>query len=518
MKTKIINAVCKVRFLAVLLLLTFAYASAWATDCQLKVWDKSKNAYVTWRTISDGYVFGTHDFPYYDSGSQFYTVIAWTNAEYNSTYPSNNYYYYDTQTYGKTVNGSAYKPTTLYAVYQTGTNSYSSAPDYQLNIPKYMITYRLTGLELTSGPRGINSTGVGSFTSEFEYESGYGGTVTGTVTVGSWPYTVTYGQWNGISGGDADFTLGTLRYNAGEIDDDVIVTLTATELSCVVLSTPTSLKQNTRYDDSGTTKVRCQWSCASDVTTHATNLKFSYGLMGESAINTWDNVTKTATQWKYARSSLSSGWYWWKIQALGDGDDYCDSEIATSSFCIDDVDVSTPSGLSFSPTSSSTGTLSWTAMSGAAGYLVTVKNSGTPIAGFNEEMVDGTSINVTGLSVGVTYDVVLQAYNNCSDLSLENTSFSFTITEYTVHWYVNGELWEGVSHGSPATSVLAGNRPSPLPTAPTSDDFCGDKFMGWTYPDPIEGSGGQPARLFNSTAPVVNSNINFYAVFADENP
>ena len=45
MKTKIINAVCKVRFLAVLLLLTFAYASAWATDCQLKVWDKSKNAY-----------------------------------------------------------------------------------------------------------------------------------------------------------------------------------------------------------------------------------------------------------------------------------------------------------------------------------------------------------------------------------------------------------------------------------------------------------------------------------------
>ena len=439
MKTNLLkNLVCKVRGLAVLLVLMFVHAQAWATTITLKVWDHSSGAYIDHHTIEKGEQPG--DVMLYDGVWSYYSVVAWAPGEQveDIVHPNNSgsTYYGNYGWPNANYNGDN---TILYAVYEC-TSAYAHDND----------------------------------------------------------------------------TYWTTKPN---------VPILAT---CEDLTKPSSLTQNTRYDDSGTTKVRCQWSCASDVTTHATNLKFSYGLMGESAINTWSDISKTATQWKYPRSSLSSGWYWWKIQALGDGGfDYCNSEIATSSFCIDDVDVSTPSGLSFSPTSSSAGTLSWDAMSGAAGYIVTIQTSGSPIVGFDGEMVDGTSINVTGLSAGVTYDVVLQAYNNCADESLENTSFSFSIVEYTVHWYVNGVLWEGASHGNPTTAVLSGNKPGTWPTPPVAGtDGCGDTFIGWTK-CAISGSVGSESSvrangcgLYTTQAglPNITANTTFYAVFADENP
>ena len=91
------------------------------------------------------------------------------------------------------------------------------------------------------------------------------------------------------------------------------------------------------------------------------------------------------------------------------------------------------------------------------------------------------------------------------------------VITYTVHWYVNGALWEGAEHGNPATTVLKGARPSPLPTAPDADDYCGSAFMGWTDHE-ITGSSGEPSPLFKSLAPVSDRNKTFHAVFADENP
>lgn len=500
------------RYVLLLAMLSFGVGQIHATSCDLKVWDKSKSAYVTWRTISDGYVFGTYDYPFYDNTYEFFGVVAWTPSPYNDTYPSSKWYYYDTQEYGHVPKGEseAYKPTTLYAVYREEDHSgYTSAPDYQLYIPTIMITYRLTGLTLTSGPHGFDNYTTTSFDAYFSANSGYDlSSVTGSVCEFGCSYLG--------SGINVSYSSGHLNYNPGyAITEDVIVTLTAAELSCDVLTTPDNLSANCNYESGGKTYVKMNWECASDVT-NAESLKFSWGAYGAGASFTKDDVSTSATYYGKLRSEFSNGKYWFKVQALGDGDDYCDSEEATAYFCIDAIGSATPSGISATPTSTTTATITWDAVSDAAYYDIEVKNNSTNAVVCSDE-TDETTFNATSLAVNTEYRVELKAFNACDEGSVKSTSYTFTIVQYTVHWYVNGETWEGSTHGSPATTVLSGARPSPLPTAPDAGDFCGSAFMGWTDHE-ITGGSGQPSPLFKTIAPVATGNVNFYAVFADENP
>ena len=517
MKKSILNA--KRVLMTLVAVLTIGASQLWATDCTLKVWNKATNSYVTWRTISDGYEFGSAEYPYYDGPSGFYSVTAWgTNDDYYDSYPSGKYYYYNEQIYGKLVDGVAYKPTTLYAIYSVEDfgGIYTSKPDYQLYIPTIMITYKLTGLTLTSGPHGFNNTTTTYFSANFSYDSGYGGTVTGKVWIGNWSYDVTYDQYDGVSFGDADFTLGTLRFGGGAMDEDVLVELEATASSCEDLADASSLAVNTSYVSGGNTYVRFTWTLGTGTSTNATNQKICYGLDG-SAGSCNASVSKTQTAATGLQSGFSNGKYWWSIQALGDGTSYCDGDVVNGpAFCIDEIASATPSGISATPTSTTAATITWDAVSDAAYYDIEVKNNSTNAVVCSDE-VEGTSFNATSLTTNTEYRVELQAFNACDEASVKSTSFTFTIVQYTVHWYVNGALWEGAEHGSPATTVLSGARPSPLPTAPDAGDYCGSAFMGWTDHE-ITGSSGKPDPLFKQTAPVATGNKTFYAVFADEQP
>lgn len=93
----------------------------------------------------------------------------------------------------------------------------------------------------------------------------------------------------------------------------------------------------------------------------------------------------------------------------------------------------------------------------------------------------------------------------------------WTIDTYTIHWKVNGNDWEGSTHGSPSTSANYNTKPSTIPTAPASSDCDNSKvFVGWTV-TPIAGTTNTfPSDLFytKEAAPNITGNTTFYAVFA----
>lgn len=91
-------------------------------------------------------------------------------------------------------------------------------------------------------------------------------------------------------------------------------------------------------------------------------------------------------------------------------------------------------------------------------------------------------------------------------------SGTFTI-QYNVTWMVDGSEW---SDKGGSTTVNGGGHISTLPTAPTTGEFCGDRFMGWTDAEGgayVHGSSG----LYTTASGFPNATGDqvFYAVFAD---
>ena len=92
------------------------------------------------------------------------------------------------------------------------------------------------------------------------------------------------------------------------------------------------------------------------------------------------------------------------------------------------------------------------------------------------------------------------------------STYLYTI-QYNVSWMVNGAEWSG--KGGSAT-VNGGSHITTLPTAPTTGDFCGDRFMGWT--DATDGNYVHGTSNLYTTAsgfPNATGDQVFYAVFAD---
>lgn len=87
----------------------------------------------------------------------------------------------------------------------------------------------------------------------------------------------------------------------------------------------------------------------------------------------------------------------------------------------------------------------------------------------------------------------------------------WTIKNYSVTWKVNNTTY---TTGSPSDNVNHGSRVAKLPTDPDPDDYCGQKFVGWTTDaEYVHGT----STLFTTagTAPVATGDQIFYAVFAD---
>ena len=96
----------------------------------------------------------------------------------------------------------------------------------------------------------------------------------------------------------------------------------------------------------------------------------------------------------------------------------------------------------------------------------------------------------------------------------------WTIKSYSVTWMVNGEEWSGKSGSSSANYNTAWSALT-LPTAPTTSDGCGQKFVGWTTTENYSNATTAPTDLLNAdnksgkTAVKITDDVVFYAVFAD---
>lgn len=88
----------------------------------------------------------------------------------------------------------------------------------------------------------------------------------------------------------------------------------------------------------------------------------------------------------------------------------------------------------------------------------------------------------------------------------------WTANTYTVSWSVNGTNY---SAGRPSTSVNHGSHVSTLPTDPDPNDYCGDVFVGWTDNEYSGNSAPTPLYKTASEFPNATGNQTFYAVFAD---
>lgn len=95
-------------------------------------------------------------------------------------------------------------------------------------------------------------------------------------------------------------------------------------------------------------------------------------------------------------------------------------------------------------------------------------------------------------------------------ISLTGTAIAPTVY-HTVTWLVNGETY---TDGNPSSKVAEGKKVTKLPSAPQAIE--GKEFVGWTDSSIAGSKNEKPSVLFLDTAsaPVVNADVVYYAVFA----
>ena len=144
--------------------------------------------------------------------------------------------------------------------------------------------------------------------------------------------------------------------------------------------------------------------------------------------------------------------------------------------------------LSISGTNASLFSLSTYSVSKAnaeAGYTVTITYSPSA-AGTHSATLNISGCGVSSHTVSIT--------GNCA-------------IYYTATWMADGSAYH-------SNTTITGSRPS-VPEAP--DDCSASRvFVGWTTQNSYVHSTTAPADLFTTTAPVMNSDMTFYAVYADE--
>ena len=155
-------------------------------------------------------------------------------------------------------------------------------------------------------------------------------------------------------------------------------------------------------------------------------------------------------------------------------------------------------------------TVSGNTGNGSVSYALTAGNSFASINPSTGVVTANAAGNIT-----VTASIAAVGNTYCANTATCNISIA-AITR-TVTWHINGV--------TSTTQVADGQRPTP-PTVDV-DDYCGDKFIGWTK-CAITGSVGSESSvsgggcgLYKSAAtiPTVSEDgVHFYAVFADKNP
>ena len=104
-------------------------------------------------------------------------------------------------------------------------------------------------------------------------------------------------------------------------------TTTTSATPCEQLGAATGLTVETDFvHTDGQTYVKFSWTPADNTKANATNQKICFGKVGEAGTCV-DDLEKNLTWTGDLKSKLEPGEYWWSIQALGDGVNYCDGDV-----------------------------------------------------------------------------------------------------------------------------------------------------------------------------------------------
>ena len=112
----------------------------------------------------------------------------------------------------------------------------------------------------------------------------------------------------------------------GSTTYDNYITTCAAGDPCEKLGAATGLTVETDFVQDGQTYVKFSWTPADNTKANATNQKLCFGKVDEAGTCV-DDLEKNLTWTGDLKSKLEPGEYWWSIQALGDGVNYCDGDV-----------------------------------------------------------------------------------------------------------------------------------------------------------------------------------------------
>jgi hypothetical protein len=165
-----------------------------------------------------------------------------------------------------------------------------------------------------------------------------------------------------------------------------------------------------------TSAATVSWSAVSGATSYDVDYKLN-------SSGTWTNAATATTSLSVNLSGLASGsLYDWRVRAncSGGSSAYTQAQFTTQSV----VTCNAPTGLSSSSVTSSSATVSWTAVSGASSYAVDYKTNVSSTWISAATATTATSVNLGGLSASTLYD--LRVRTNCASSNSAYTQAQFT--------------------------------------------------------------------------------------------
>ena len=198
------------------------------------------------------------------------------------------------------------------------------------------------------------------------------------------------------------------------------------------------------------------------------------------------------------------------VKAIAYKDGCVNSEVASATYTLK---CATPT---FTPTGGT--------KSGAQSVTISCTSEGATIYYTTDGSTPTNSSTEYSGAISVTESETIKAIAIIAGWTNSDVASAAYTINYTVTWMVNGTTWSsGVSSSN--NNANWNTKISAMPTAPDVEDYCGDRFMGWTTTN--IGSTGldktddaddiEALSLFTDVAgsPAITDDTIFYAVFAD---
>ncbi len=260
------------------------------------------------------------------------------------------------------------------SVYMTSNSNYADARTFAIKAAEDI--FGAGSNQVVQTTNAWNAVGVGGKYGEISYCASQGGNASY-----EWIAGVKIGSFTKTSGaaGYTDFTASTVTLSAGSSN---AITLTPGFAS-------------TTYNEYW--KIWIDYNKDGDFD-DAGELVFDAGGLSKTAVSGTLNVSASASGSTRMRVSMKYNGAQTACESFG----YGEVEDYTVSFSSAPATCAVPSGLSASGVSTTAATLSWGAVTGATGYTVRFRASGTST--WTTSSVTGTTASVTGLAAGTAYE------------------------------------------------------------------------------------------------------------------